>query len=264
MKSNISKLTLVTDIILLDIVGYSKRNNREQLNIILIITSQLKSLLGVLAGVGSVLNDSLKGNKLIIGFIPTGDGSYIILNPLYSGYGLLLALGIRNYLFGITKRDPNIYDGVRVAVHQGTIFPFVDLADGLNYGGDGMNDCARLFGANKAKDWDNNFTDENFVICSEGIHDYFTEIVSPSLGKDYLENLLKLKFSNNILFNDKHDKQHSIYIAEMNRHICLNPFKPIAQFNGEEKLIFNALSMKDIDFFDKSLDEITEKLKKIK
>jgi len=56
---------------LIDIINFSKLDSKQQLEIISFLTHSYRKVI----------------ETFIMGFIPTGDGFYCILNPKYKGYG---------------------------------------------------------------------------------------------------------------------------------------------------------------------------------
>jgi hypothetical protein len=78
--------TYATDIVLADINGYSNLTTELQFAAAFYITSQL------MAGVNFVLGKANRQpHEIFLGFIPTGDGFYVLLQPPLAGYGIFLA-----------------------------------------------------------------------------------------------------------------------------------------------------------------------------
>ncbi len=127
---------LKTDIIMVDFVGFSTLDDAGQYVAVSVVSRVLVSVLDKLA------HDSFgKKMNMAIGWVPTGDGFYVILNPLASGAGLFAALGLRHVLMTRINRTVGI-KGVRFAVHHGPCMPFDDVTGKRNYIGSGLNDCA--------------------------------------------------------------------------------------------------------------------------
>lgn len=139
---NFQHSEIFTDILLLDVVGFSKLPDSAQFLCIQTLQSLTKQHLAIL---GERLP---RDADLVIGFIPTGDGFYFILHPGVAGYGPLLALTLRN-AFHVSKESiQGLHEGVRVAVHFGMAIPFYDICRHLNFVGSGLNDTARLLSLN--------------------------------------------------------------------------------------------------------------------
>ncbi len=126
-----------TDIVLIDIINFSKLEAEKQLEIIEFLTKSYTKMINKML---KVSNMSLK--NLILGYISTGDGFYCILNPRLKGYGTILGLGFNYFSEYISKKYP-YFEGLRIAVHTGKIYEFIDILGHKNYIGDGLNDCAR-------------------------------------------------------------------------------------------------------------------------
>src|SRR5205085_11119302 len=115
------------------------------------------------------------------GFISTGDGFYVILNPDMQGHGVLLGLSLRNYLLWMSSNMNDLYRGVRVAINHGEVLPFIDMNGCKNYVGDGLNDCSLLLEAHKGdgKEFVNDFCgDLNYVVASESAYSVFVKMYS--------------------------------------------------------------------------------------
>ena len=126
-----------TDIVLVDIIGFSKLEPLEQLEIIKYMTnSYINMTKKMLERSNMVLDD------FITGYIATGDGFYCILNPKMKGYGTILGLNFSHLSSFIAKKYP-YFRGIKVAVHTGEIYQFKDILGHKNYIGDGLNDCSR-------------------------------------------------------------------------------------------------------------------------
>ena len=68
---------ITTDIILADIVGFSELNDYDQHRVAREFTSELERTVDVLAWGGH-----RETTELILAFVPTGDGFYVLLQPL--------------------------------------------------------------------------------------------------------------------------------------------------------------------------------------
>jgi hypothetical protein len=129
---------LQTEIVLVDVVRFSGREDAEQYRIIQAFESVVRHI-RLLSATSIHRNDGF-----LVGFIPTGDGFYAVLHPGVFGYGVPFALGVQSLMLLENEDQPGLLDGVRVAVHAGSAIPFRDVTDRLNFVGTGMNDAARL------------------------------------------------------------------------------------------------------------------------
>jgi hypothetical protein len=202
---------ITTDILLIDVVDYSLLANEDQLHTVEIISQSIPKLLSFMS--------AYKKYGIVLDFIPTGDGVYIILNHNVCGYGMLLGLGIRNYLLWVSREFvDNLYRGVRVAIHKGKVLSFNDINGNRNYVGDGLNDCARLLSSKNIKKKGEAFCgDSNFVVVSESAFSWFSEVFK---GDEAASDLSVIKFrrSSKVWFADKHRKRHKSYLVESSRH----------------------------------------------
>lgn len=189
-----------TDIILLDIIKFSLLSNERQYQCLYYLNKIIRTITNLLE-VGSVL----RGEKVIEGAIPTGDGSYFILNSRIAGYGPLLALFLRNFLLLNNRLLNNLFSGVRTSVHHGSIIPIRFLGT-KNFVGDGLNVCARLLAGSvqsKAKHFYRD--DSNYVVVSGGAWETFNALFPPGIA-DVTAYLDKISFSHSREFSikDKH------------------------------------------------------------
>jgi hypothetical protein len=203
-------IEITTDIILIDVVGYSLLTNEEQLHTVEIISQSIPKLLSFMS--------AYKKYDIALDFIPTGDGVYIILNHNVCGYGVLLGLGIRNHLLWTsTEFLANLYKGVRVAIHMGKVLPLNDINGNRNYVGDGLNDCARLLSSKNIKKKGETFCgDQNYVVASESAFYRFSELFKGQEAASHL-SIIKFKKSHKLWFGDKHKKRHKAYLVESSR-----------------------------------------------
>lgn len=223
-KSN--QMEIITDIVLYDVIGYSQKSSEDQLRIACLMTNTIKEVVGLLRGLGGMWVKELDSDPLVLGYIPTGDGAYIILNPIFAGYGIFLALSLRNHLVMVNKRaGGGIYSGVRFAVVLGEIYPYMDIMGRINYAGDGMNHCGRIGSAHKSENFPASFTDENYVVSEENANNWFQEKVIGTIRNDY-KDIFKVKSSSMFVVEDKHGRKHKCFLHEMNRFLALEPIKP--------------------------------------
>lgn len=124
-------------IILIDIVGFSKRSTREQVyNIYLfqryIISQVLTNRLG-----------SFTKKIHIQNFIPTGDGCYIVADECTPENALSFLVALVGGFKEIQDENGNTLS-LRASALIGSCVPFIDLAKHINYVGEGMNEAARI------------------------------------------------------------------------------------------------------------------------
>jgi hypothetical protein len=223
---NFRHVTILTDILLLDIVGYSKLPDSVQYHCIQIIQDLSKQHLEIL---GRRLP---KDMKLVIGFIPTGDGFYFILNPAVAGYGPLLALALRN-AFHVSKESiRNFYEGVRVAAHSGTAIPFRDINRQMNFVGSGLNDAARLLSPNEktVAEAVAFAADKSFVVASGIAMKHFFEAYGQQ--HEWLRSFA-FRHSGPNRFRDKHEKEHTLHFIESDRKVAILAPPDIRISSGE-------------------------------
>ena len=214
---NNTSLEVTTDIILIDVVGYSLLSNEDQLLTVDTINTHLSKQIHFMAELSN-----LRREEVVLGFIPTGDGLYILLNPQICGYGILLGLSIRNYLLWQSSEIlGNLYQGVRVGIHMGKILSFYDVNGCRNYVGSGLNDCARLLSV-KAEDAITFCGDTNYIIASESAYFWFRELYNGDEVESFLSTA-KFKISNQIQIIDKHKKVHNAYLIDAFRYFQIQP-----------------------------------------
>lgn len=210
-------LEITTDIILIDVVGYSKLPNEDQLRTVNEIGAGLSTWVHFLAE----MSDLRKG-EVFVGFIPTGDGMYVLLNPIVCGYGLLLGLSIRNYLVWNSECFlKGLYKGVRVGINTGKILSFDDVNGNRNYVGDGLNDCARLLSI-EDQDAIAFSGDTSYVVASESAYYWFGQLYAGADGRRFLSTI-RFRISEQKQITDKHNKTHTAYLVEASRSAAIQP-----------------------------------------
>jgi len=128
---------IVTDIVLTDVIGFSKLDSLQQLEIISFISLVYKKT------IDKILKTShMPLDKLIYGFVSTGDGFYCILHPRLKGYGVILGMNF-HHLSDLILKKFDYFQGMQVAVHTGELYTFTDILGHKNFIGNGLNDCAR-------------------------------------------------------------------------------------------------------------------------
>ena len=202
---------IVTDIVLIDIINFSKLDSPQQLEIISFLTRSYRKVIEKILSHSEILLETF-----IMGFIPTGDGFYCILNPKYKGYGVLLGLSFNHFSEQISKKFP-YFHGIRIAVHTGGVNQFRDILGHKNFIGDGLNDCSRYL---ELKD---------FTISTVMVSDIAYEQLKKFLlkRKDY-EKLLQqreFKHSQSYIFKDKHNITKRGYLVWMRKSGIITPPK---------------------------------------
>lgn len=211
----------MTDIILFDIVGYSRLSNENQYITIYLMNQKLKEFLQILCG-----QSFLRTEEVILGFAPAGDGAYVILNHAVAGYGLFMAIALRTTLLQLKNQTNNLFSGLRVAIHFGAAAPIEDLTGKTNYVGSGLNDCARLLSIDKELiAGQKHVKDDNYIVISSPALSLFQEKYSCKANDNFLE-VIKLEIGQEIIFKDKHKKEHRAYFIESSRHVAVTPPKP--------------------------------------
>jgi len=222
MNSKIRIETHITDIIIFDIVGYSYLSDEDQYITIYLINQKLKEFLNILYG-----QSFLEVEEVILGFVPTGDGAYIVLNHKVAGYGLLLAISLRTSLLQLQNQSNKLFSGLRTAIHFGIASPIEDITGNRNFVGGGLNDCARLLSVEKSIIEKQPFLkDDNYLIISSSALHQFEQKYSGKSIDDFL-NTIQLKIGDEIKFHDKHKKEHKAHFLESGRYVAITPPKPI-------------------------------------
>jgi len=218
LPSKLIMKTIVTDIVLLDIVEFSMLSNADQFVAVNLITELLRECIRIWG-----LPALLKTDQIVAGFAPTGDGFYVILNPALADYGPFLALALRNRFLVDKKRGSLPYHGIRVAVHFGEAVEFTDITGRVNFVGDGLNDCARLLQDKQIRTKAKQFAgDSNFVVVSQTSWQRFSRAFPPETTLDFM-NAVKFLASEEHSFLDKHGKEHCARLIESSRHSAICP-----------------------------------------
>lgn len=196
-----------TDMVLVDIVGFSLLSDLDQYQSVLAISEGVRESLALV--------DRVPGTAAIYEeLIPTGDGFFILLRREQVGLGPLVALSLRNYLLYRQRQMATPFAGVRVSAHHGTVMPFTDAAGKANFVGSGLNDCARLqsLPVLVARHGRRFAGDDNGVFIS-------TVCWRRSQNSFDYRKLVKQGFrvSPEFDFQDKHGKPHQGVFVEINR-----------------------------------------------
>jgi hypothetical protein len=207
-----SKRAITTDIVLVDIIDFSRLKMDEQLEIISYLSLTYKKMIQKMLKASGIPLD-----KMVQGLIPTGDGFYCILHPSLRGFGPILGLSFIHFSDYIAKEYP-YFKGIRVAVHTGKIHRFEDILGQSNYVGDGLNECARYVAI------------KNLVISTVIISDKAFEALEEFLEyhHDYRQLLEKCEFRHSSMhtFQDKHNITHNGYLIWMRKGGIIPPPKP--------------------------------------
>ncbi|MDD2780314.1 hypothetical protein [Sulfuricurvum sp.] len=126
-----------TDIVLIDIIDFSRLSMDEQLELISYLSLTYKKMIQKM-----LTSSDIPMAKMLQGIIPTGDGFYCILHPSLKGFGPILGLSLIHFSDFIANEYP-YFKGIRVAVHTGKVHRFEDILGHENFVGDGLNECAR-------------------------------------------------------------------------------------------------------------------------
>lgn len=205
-----------TDIILIDVISFSKLTSQQQLEIITFLTKSYTKMIETM-----LINSELTLQKMVLGFISTGDGFYCILNPRLKGFGTILGLSFNHFSEFIAEKYP-YFRGIRVAVHTGQVYQFTDILGNTNYVGDGLNDCARYL---EIKDYT-----ISTVVISEEAYDSFEKFLK--LYPDFYALLVEHQFkrSRGYHFYDKHNNKKTGYLVWLRKGGIINP--PHINFNS--------------------------------
>lgn len=181
---------ILTDIVLIDIIDFSTLDSERQLEIISFLTRSYKKMI-----LKMLFNSNMSLEKMILGFVPTGDGFFCVLNPRLRGYGAILGLSLNHFSEHISKRYP-YFKGIRIAAHTGKVSEFIDILDHKNYIGDGLNDCARYL---EIKDYA-----ISTVMVSDAGYESFKKFIASHKDFEALLSQREFKFSDSYSFRDKH------------------------------------------------------------
>ena len=207
---------LITDIVLIDIINFSKLSSQEQLEIVVFLTKSFKKMIEKM-----LQNSNTPLSKFIIGYVSTGDGFYCILNPRLKGFGPILGLSFNHFSEHISQKY-DYFEGIRIAAHTGEVNEFEDILGSKNFIGDGLNDCARYLEI------------KNFTISTVMISDiaYASLKKFLALHKEFNTLLAKreLKKSSIQTFKDKHGKEKHGCLIWLRNSGIINP--PDIYFNS--------------------------------
>lgn len=214
--AKLHRTELITDIVLIDIINFSKLTSKQQLEIVNFLTKSFRKMIEKM-----LINSNTPLSKFIIGFVSTGDGFYCILNPRLKGFGAILGLSFNHFAEHISNRYP-YFEGIRIAAHTGEVNEFTDILGNPNFIGDGLNDCARFVDV------------KNYTISTVMVSDTAFASLKKflNLHKDYNTLLSKrgLKQSSLYTFKDKHGKEKQGCLIWLRESGIINP--PDINFNS--------------------------------
>lgn len=205
-----------TDIVLIDIINFSKLEVKYQLEIINFLTKTYTNMIEKM-----LESSKMPLSSLILGYISTGDGFYCILNPKLKGYGTILGLSF-NYMSEYISKKYSYFQGIRIAVHTGKIYEFIDILGHKNYIGDGLNDCARYL---EIKD----YTISTIMVSNTA---YESLKVFLDRYKNFNSLLIEreFKYSSPYIFEDKHGNKKEGRLVWLRKAGIINP--PNTNFNS--------------------------------
>lgn len=200
-----------TDIVLIDIIDFSRLSMSEQLEIISYLSLTYKKMIRKM-----LKSSGISMEKMLQQIIPTGDGFYCILHPDLRGFGPILGLSFIHFSDYIAKEYP-YFRGIRVAVHTGKVHRFKDILGNDNYVGDGLNECARYIEIKNLI--------ISTVIISDKAYESLTEFLH--LHPDFHALLKKCEFRHSSLhtFSDKHNIERHGYLIWMRKGAIIPPPK---------------------------------------
>jgi len=170
--------TSICSVVFLDIVGYSKKPDSEQI--------KYKNCFNAL--VSEALKDIAQSDRIIL---DTGDGAAITLLGEPES-ALFISLTIRDGILEHARNHPESPLDVRIGINLGPVQMVRDINNHLNVIGDGINVAQRVM----------SFAEPNQILVSRSYY----EIVS-RLSDDMLK-----MFSYSGMKQDKHVREHEVYV----------------------------------------------------
>lgn len=209
------KHLIFTDIILIDIIDYSKLNNKQQFEVVDLMTKFFKKAINLMLS-----KSKLPSNEAILGFIATGDGFFVILSPRLKGFGVIFALSLKNISKNINRKI-DFFKGIKVAVHTGYVIPFLDILKHKNFIGDGLNDCARFLEFKNPHIYE--YFPTGYVLISRDTSKQFMSFLS--FNKEIRELIYSLGFNSTkeVMFEDKHKHKHYGYYVWTEKEVVITP-----------------------------------------
>lgn len=210
------RLKWLSDIVLIDIINFSKLSSDEQVEIINFLTTSYRRMIEKMLS-----NSNMSLEKLLLGFVSTGDGFFCIINPRLKGYGVILGLSFHYLSEQVSKKYP-YFEGIRIAVHTGYVNQFTDILGNKNYIGDGLNECSRYLDI------------KEYSITTVMVSDKAFESLKKflKLYKDFDTLLMQREFKHSkaYTFRDKHDVAHTGCLVWLRKAGIINP--PNMNFNS--------------------------------
>ena len=193
---------IFTDIILLDIVGFSKLSNTQQYALVSSFSELFRKTLSIMCN-GQPLSN------VILGTIPTGDGFYTILTPQQRGFGPIYAMSLRNVAKKLMSHK--YFKGVKVAAHTGYLIPFVGIDNSQNFVGNGMNQCARYLEFKVSEHFETGYED-GYVVMSGEAHIHLEILLQRDDQLFGKVDQLGVHITDEIAFKDKHGNKYKGYL----------------------------------------------------
>ncbi len=194
---------ILTDVILLDIVGFSLLSNTQQYTLISAFSELFRKTLSIMSGGNPISN-------FILGTIPTGDGFYTILAPSQKGFGAIYALSLKNVAKKLSAYD--YFKGVKVAAHTGQLIPFIGIDGSTNFIGNGMNQCARYLEF-KISDHFEGY-ENGYVVMSADAHANLEALLEKNRMLYEKVEKLGVHITEEIAFKDKHSRRYKGYLID--------------------------------------------------
>jgi len=204
---------IITDIVLIDIIDFSLLQSTQQLEVVEYMTKSYQKILNKLLEASNIQLD-----EFILGYISTGDGFYCLLEPDFKGFGTILGLNFNHLSQEISKKFP-YFKGIRIAVHIGEVYQFIDILNNKNFIGSGLNECARYLSANEFK--------ISTVMISQTAYTNFQRFVDNHPQYNELLMQREFKHSDIHIFTDKHGAEIKGYRVWLRKSGIITP--PIRQ-----------------------------------
>ncbi len=205
-----------TDIVLIDIIDYSRLEALQQLEIINFLTKSYTKMIDTM-----LENSNMSLSDLILAYLPTGDGFFCIIHPRLRGYGTILGLSFQHFSEQISRKY-SYFKGLRIAVNSGEIYEFTDIIGNKNYIGNGLNDCSRYLEMKEYK--------ISTIMISDSAYDSFKIFLNYNKDFDKLLVEREFKYSQPYKFKDKHAKNKIGRLVWLRKTGIINP--PKINFNS--------------------------------
>ena len=204
-----NKRAIDTDIVLIDIIDFSRLSMDDQLELISYLSLTYKKMIQKM-----LKSSDMKMENMLQGIIPTGDGFYCILHPALKGFGPILGMSFLHFSEYIAQ-EFSYFKGIRVAVHTGKVHRFEDILEHENFVGDGLNECARYIEIKNLIVSTVIISDRAFSTFQDFLHRY----------KDFETLLARCEFRHSSLhtFQDKHNITRNGYLIWMRKGGIIPP-----------------------------------------